>query len=150
MTSEILIIALIISIIFFEITDLTPGGLLVPGLMVIYINNPIRMVYTLIIAIVSFFIVKFLSRKLIIFGKRRLALLIIISLLLNFLVNLIIGIALWDFSSSVLFLVGYSVSGIIANNMFKQGIVKTSLSLGIVVGLTELVILLLVNLGVLL
>ena len=150
MTSEILIIALIISIIFFEITDLTPGGLLVPGLMVIYINNPIRMVYTLAIAILSFFIVKLLSKKLIIFGKRRLALLIIISLLLNFLVNLIIGIALWDFSSSVLFLVGYSVSGIIANNMFKQGVVKTSLSLGIVVGLTELVILLLVNLGVLL
>jgi len=150
MTSEILVIALIISIIFFELTDLTPGGILVPGLMVLYVSSPLRMVYTLIIAIVTYLIVKLLSKKFIIFGKRRFALMIIISLALNMLINLIFGLALMDFSSSVITLVGYSVAGIIANNMNKQGIIKTSLSLAIVVGLTELVILLLVNTGILL
>ena len=150
MTSEILIIAFIISIIFFELTDLTPGGLLVPGLFVLYINSPLRLVYTLAIAILSFFIVNLLSKKLIIFGKRRFALFIIISIILNIVINLILGITILDFSSNVLNLVGYSVAGIIANNMFKQGIVKTTLSLGIVVGITELIVILLVNLGVVL
>lgn len=150
MTSEVLIIALIVSIIFFELTNLTPGGIIVPGLMVLYITSPLRIVYTLAIAIVSFFIVKWMSKRFIIFGKRRFVLLIIISFLLNLIINLIFGIAIWDFSSSAIYLVGYSVAGIIANNMYKQGVIKTTLSLGIVIGITELIILLLVNTGVLL
>ena len=149
MTSEVLIIALIVSIIFFELTNLTPGGIIVPGLMVLYITSPLRMLYTLLIAIVSYFIVRLLSKRFIIFGKRRFVLLIIISLLLNLVVNLIFGIVAWDFSNSAIYLVGYSVAGIIANNMHKQGVIKTTISLGIVIGITELIILLLVNTGIL-
>ena len=69
MTSEVLIIALIVSIIFFQLTNLTPGGIIVPGLMVLYITSPLRMVYTLAIAIASFYIVRLLSKRFIIFNQ---------------------------------------------------------------------------------
>ncbi len=147
--SDILILGLLISIIFYELTDLTPGGIIVPGLMVMYISSPLRMFYTLAIAIASYYIVKLLSKHFLIFGKRRFVLLIIVSLALHFLFNLVLGLFFQDFTVTVINVVGYTVAGIIANNMYKQGVVKTSLSLAVVVCLVELAILLLTAVKVL-
>ncbi len=147
--AEILILGVLISILFYELTDLSPGGIIVPGLMVMYISNPIRMLYTLGVAIASYYLVKLLSMRFIIFGKRRFVLLILVSFVLHIILNLIFGLFVQDFGGTVVALVGYTVAGIIAGNMYKQGVIKTSLSLGIVVGILELSVLLLTTLGVL-
>lgn len=146
--AELLILGVLVSIVFYELTDITPGGLIVPGLMVAYIGQPLRMVYTLMVAIAAYYIVKLMSRKLLIFGKRRFVLLIVLSLGMHITFNLIFGAFLLNFGAIAISLVGYTVSGIIANNMFKQGVVKTSVSLAIVVGIVELVVVLLCVLGV--
>jgi hypothetical protein len=67
--AELLILGVLVSIVFYELTDITPGGLIVPGLMVAYIGQPLRMVYTLMVAIAAYYIVKLLSRRFLIFGK---------------------------------------------------------------------------------
>ena len=108
------------------------------------------MVYTLLIAIASYYIVKLLSRRFLIFGKRRFVLLITISIVLHVIFNLLFGAFTLNFGAIAISLVGYTVSGIIANNMFKQGVVKTSLSLGIVVCIVELIVILLSVAGVML
>ena len=146
--AEILILGVLIAIVFYELTELTPGGLVVPGLMVIYIGQPLRMVYTVAVAIAAYFIVKLLSRRFLIFGKRRFALLIIVSFVLHFAFNLILGLFLENLTQAAISFVGYTCAGIIANNINKQGVVKTTLSLVIVVGILELVIVLLAALGV--
>lgn len=146
--AELLILGVLVSIVFYELTDITPGGLIVPGLMVAYIGQPLRMVYTLMVAIAAYYIVKLMSRKLLIFGKRRFVLLILLSLGMHITFNLIFGAFSLCFGTIAISLVGYTVSGIIANNMFKQGVVKTSVSLAIVVGIVELVVVLLSVLGV--
>ena len=46
---NIVLLGVIISIIFFEITNISPGGIIVPGLMALYIKQPERMLYTIIV-----------------------------------------------------------------------------------------------------
>ena len=146
--AELLILGVIVSIVFYELTDIAPGGLVVPGLMVAYIGQPLRMVYTLLVAIAAYYLVKLLSRRFLIFGKRRFVLLIIISFVLHVAFNLLIGAFSLNLTSIAISLVGYTVSGIIANNMFKQGVVKTSLSLAIVVCVIQLIVMFLSSTGV--
>ena len=146
--AEILVLGVLISIVFYELTDLSPGGIIVPGLMVLYISNPWRMFYTLAVAIGAYYIVKLLSLRFIIFGKRRFALLIVFSFLLRVIITAIAGGIVHEFSSPVISIIGYTVPGIIASNMQKQGVVKTSLSLAIVVGILELCVVVLTTTGV--
>ncbi len=148
--SEILLLGIIVSIIFYELTDISPGGIIVPGLMVVYITQPMRIIYTLVVAVVAQLLVSLLSKKIIIFGKRRFVLHIIVSFLLHLVINLIFGLFAKDFTVVALSLVGYTVSGIIANNIHKQGAIKTVASTVIVTGFLELLILLLSLVGVVL
>ena len=148
--SEILILGIIVSIVLYELTDISPGGIIVPGLMVVYITQPIRIIYTLVVAVLAHLLVELLSKKIIIFGKRRFVLHIVASFVLHLVINLILGLFVKDFTVVALSLVGYTVSGIIANNIHKQGAVKTVASTVIVTAFLELVILLLSLFGVVL
>lgn len=135
--TNIIIIGLLISIIFYEITDISPGGIIVPGLMVLYFNQVDRMIYTVVIAIISYLVVKWASRYFIIFGRRRFVLLIVISLVINFVLQLLLK----SFSISMLnvSIIGYTIAGLIANDFYKQGVKKTLPALVIVVGIVELI-----------
>lgn len=146
--TEILVLGVLVAIIFYELTDITPGGIIVPGLMVAYINQPLRMIYTVVVAIVAFLLVKLFSRRLLIFGKRRFVLLILVSLILNVLVNLFLGLFMDNLTLASLSIVGYTVAGIMANNMYKQGVVRTVSSLAITVGVIELLVILFMTWGI--
>ena len=135
---EILILGIIISIIFYEMTDITPGGIIVPGIMVLYINQIDRIIYTFIISLVTYFIVTLLSKHIIVFGKRKFALMIIISLLINLLFGY--GVKIFTINMLDFAIIGYIVPGLIANEMSKQGPLKTALGLTIVVSLLQLVL----------
>lgn len=138
---EIIFLGIIISIIYYELTDISPGGIIVPGVMVFYINQPERMLYTVLIAVVTYYIIKLLSHYLIIFGKRKYSLTLLVAIILNLVFIKIIGLLpfLMDVS-----LIGYIIPGIISNDFSKQGITKTVFSLGIVVIILKLIMLMLV------
>lgn len=135
---KIIILCVLLSLLFYELTDITPGGIIVPGLLLCYISAPIRIVYTIIISIITFLLVKFLSNRLAIYGKRRFALMILVSFGINIIVNLILGAFFPSANNLLLNLVGYTACGIIASNYFRQGIVKTSLSMIAVMGIAFL------------
>lgn len=145
MTLNVIILGVMISIIFYEITKISPGGIIVPGLLVVYITQIDRIIYTIIIAIVTYLIVKLLSKYLVIFGKRRFVLMIIISIFLSFILDLIMN----SFSSSFLSvsIIGYTIAGIIANETYKQGIKRTIPSLVIVVAIIELLVIIINQVG---
>lgn len=142
----ILVIGILISIIFYELTDISPGGIIVPGLLVTYINSIERVVFTVIIALLTYLIVKFLSKYVLVFGKRRFALMIIISIFLSIIFELITH-ALSGYLLSVS-IVGYTIAGLIANDFYKQGVKKTLPSLAICVCLLELIVIIGYQLGV--
>ena len=134
---NIVLLGVIISIIFFEITDISPGGIIVPGLMVLYIQEPERMVYTVIVAVITYYVVKLLSKYLIIFGKRRFVVMIFVSILINFLLNMI-----------NISIIGYTIAGLIANDIHKQGIRRTIPALAICITIIELISIIIFQLGV--
>lgn len=142
----ILVIGILISIIFYELTDVSPGGIIVPGLLVTYINSIERVVFTVIIAFLTFLIVKLLSKYVLVFGKRRFALMIIVSIFLSIIFELITH-ALSGYLLSVS-IVGYTIAGLIANDFYKQGVKKTLPALAICVCLLELIVIIGYQLGV--
>lgn len=141
----ILVIGILISIIFYELTDVSPGGIIVPGLLVTYINSIERVIFTVIIAFLTFLIVKLLSKYVLVFGKRRFALMIIVSIFLSIIFELITH-ALSGYLLSVS-IVGYTIAGLIANDFYKQGVKKTLPALAICVCLLELIVIIGYQLG---
>lgn len=142
---SILIIGILVSIIFYELTDISPGGIIVPGLLVMYTSSIERIIYTVIIALITYLIVKFLSKYILVFGKRRFVLMILVSIILNFIIELIMkGLSVSMLSISI---VGYTIAGLIANDFYKQGVKKTLPALTICVCLLGLIVIIGYQLG---
>lgn len=142
---SILIIGILISIIFYELTDISPGGIIVPGIMVMYFNSIERIVYTLIIAFITYLIVKLLSKHILVFGKRRFVLMIVISIILNILVSLIMNALSVNLLS--ISIIGYTIAGLIANDFYKQGVKKTLPAFAICLCVIELIVIIGYQLG---
>ena len=143
---NIVILGVILSIVFFEITNISPGGIIVPGLLVAYINQPERIVYTVIVSIITYLLVKILSRYVLVYGKRKFALMIIVSVVVNLILELLIHAT--SFSLINVAIIGYTIPGIIANDIYKQGIVKTIPSLVIVTLILELIVIISNSIGI--
>ena len=136
--NELAVLALLISLLFTEFTNLLPGGIIVPFYFVLYLDDPVKILATVISALIAMFAVKFLSRYTILYGRRKFALYLIIGILEKILFTYLY------FGNSYLFYnlsmtIGYLVPGILGREMEKQGIVKTLGSLTIVVLLIKLV-----------
>ena len=110
------------------------------------VNSIERVVFTVIIAFLTFLIVKLLSKYVLVFGKRRFALMIIVSIFLSIIFELITH-ALSGYLLSVS-IVGYTIAGLIANDFYKQGVKKTLPALAICVCLLELIVIIGYQLGV--
>ncbi len=130
MTFETLFIGLIIAVIYVEIMDVYPGGIIVPGYVALYLDQPLRVLATILIALLSLYTYKILSRYLILFGKRRFVMIV----LLGGLWAQIWFLLLPQFFTDPLGLraIGWIIPGLLANNLEKQKIVPTLASMFIV------------------
>lgn len=135
MYHEIVLAGVAISLIFSELTGLSPAGLVVPGYIALSLQTPQRVVYTLALAFAAWGIAKFLARFMILYGRRRFAVLILLAFVVDLAVNAM-GILSYDPG-----MIGVLVPGIIAQEMEKQGVAKSMLSLGVVVGILVLLML---------
>ncbi len=135
---EIILLGLIIGIIFYEFTGISPGGLVVPGMIAYYIYNPSRIIMTLVIGIITYLIVKIISNHVIIYGKRKFVVHILLAIVLSIIFELIGR----QFSIPFLTIpmIGFIIPGIISNEMNKQGFFKTFLGLSFVSGIIALVV----------
>lgn len=117
-------IGLVVSLLYAEIFGAAPGGIIVPGYLALGIDDPVMMSLTLAISLLTFFVVRVLSTVMIIYGRRRTVLMILISFLLGSLVRtgLGVGTPIGPFQIDV---IGYIVPGLIAIWMDRQGIVVT-------------------------
>lgn len=53
MYHEIVLIGVAVSLLFTELTGFSPAGLIVPGYIVLCLQTPVRIVYTLVIALLA-------------------------------------------------------------------------------------------------
>ncbi len=119
-----------IGFLFFEITGLTAGGIIVPGYIALFINEPLRILVTLVISIITYAIVNYTSRFLVLFGKRR----FLMMVLTGFLIRTVFDNFHIYFPETGIELhaIGYIIPGLIANEFSRQGVVKTVLAMAVV------------------
>ena len=135
MFHEIVLVGVAVSLLFSELTGLSPAGLVVPGYIALSLQTPQRVLYTLLIAMLAWGAARLLERWMILYGRRRFAVLILLSFLINELI-LWVGVLPYDPG-----MIGVLVPGIIANEVDKQGLLKSLLSLAVVVGILVLLML---------
>ena len=133
MYHEIVVAGVAISLIFAELTGLSPAGLIVPGYIALSMQTPRRVVYTLAVAVAAWGCARLLSRWMILYGRRRFAVLVLLAFAIDTAVSSL-GLLPYDPG-----LIGVLVPGIMAQEMEKQGMVKSLLSLAVVVGILELI-----------
>lgn len=134
MIYETLFIGLIVAIIYVEIMDIYPGGIIVPAYVALYLDQPLRVLVTILIAFLSLFTFRVLSRFLILFGKRRFVMFVLLGAL---------WAQLWFvllphlFSDPIgLRAIGWLIPGLLANNLERQRLIPTLASLFIVSTIT--------------
>ncbi|MEN8122303.1 MAG: poly-gamma-glutamate biosynthesis protein PgsC [Bacteroidota bacterium] len=134
MITEIFLIGLVAGFLFYELTGISPGGVIGPAYFALFVLQPGKIAMTIILSLIVYLIIKYLSSYLVIYGRRKL----LLALLLSFLFKLIIDLYLQPLSMVKLDLqsIGYIIPGLVANEMTRQKIAPTLLSLGIVTILT--------------
>lgn len=117
-------IGVVTSLIYYEITEISPGGLISPMYLVLFIDQPKRILGTVLIAVIICFMLKFIGKYLPIYGKRRFAIAVVLGIVLKLLIS---GVAVGSYTA-----IGSIIPGLIAFECDKQGVTSTCLSLFIV------------------
>ncbi len=116
-------IGLVVSLIFSELFGLAAGGLVVPGYFALYLTKPVDVAMTIAAGLLAYTVVAFLSRFLIIYGKRRTVLMILAGYLLGAATRLLLGglpAGIVDVE-----VIGYIIPGLIAIWLDRQGLIET-------------------------
>jgi poly-gamma-glutamate biosynthesis protein PgsC/CapC len=130
MILQLFIIGLVVGFIFYEITGISPGGVIAPAYFALFIYEPDRIIMTIIIALIVYVIIRILSTHLILYGRRKFLMAVLLSFFLKLLIDSVIQPM--DMMKLDLQSIGYIIPGLIANEMGRQKITSTLLSLGIV------------------
>ena len=132
-------IGMVLSLFLTETLGVTAGGIIVPGYIAMNLESPERLIITFGISIITFLIIKSLSQFIMVYGKRRLVLALLIGFLLGYLTrsenNLVSSLSELDFV-----VIGNIIPGLIANWMDRQGVLRTICTVLITAGITKLFI----------
>ncbi|MCK4414113.1 MAG: poly-gamma-glutamate biosynthesis protein PgsC [Candidatus Eisenbacteria sp.] len=134
-------LGLIISLFFSEKLGLTASGLVVPGYIAVYLNQPVMVLLTLLVGIVTMLILRVIGRFVLLYGRRTLVLCVIIGFLLAQASELLRGVLSPSMALPASPVIGYIIGGLLGYWMVRQGIVETT---GTVIASSFLVRLLLV------
>jgi poly-gamma-glutamate biosynthesis protein PgsC/CapC len=138
MVYETFFIGLILAVFYVELMDIYPGGIIVPAYIALYIDQPLQVLATVLIALLSLLTYKLLSRFFILFGRRRFVMLLLLGALWGQLLFLIIPHV---FAGAMeLRMIGWVIPGLLANNCEKQRLFATLASLFTVSVLTYFVV----------
>ena len=123
-------IGLCVSLLFSELFGLAAGGMVVPGYIAVFLDRPADIALTLLAAIITYFIVHLLSTFIIVYGRRRTVMMILVGYIVRMLFDFIpfealgsIGVlASGEPSFSV---IGFIIPGLIAIWIDRQGMIET-------------------------
>jgi len=132
-------IGMVLSLFLTETLGVTAGGIIVPGYIAMNLDSPSRLIITFGISIITFLIIKVLSNFILIYGKRRLVMALLLGFILGYFTrsenNILSGLMETDF-----IVIGNIIPGLIANWMDRQGVLRTIFTVLITAGVTKLFI----------
>ncbi len=134
MVVETLLVGLLLALLWAEVTDVSPGGLIVAGYFALYLDRPLRVAATLAVALLTLALARLLARRLVLFGRRRFVLMVLAGAVLS---------QAWLVAAPGLFaapvelrVIGWVVPGILASSLARQKPLPTLASLAAVSALT--------------
>ena len=141
-------IGMVLSLLATETLGVTAGGIIVPGYIAMNLDSPSRLIITFGISIITFLIIKVLSNFILIYGKRRLVLALLLGFLLGYITRLDNNL-LSDLTNIDFMVIGNIIPGLIANWMDRQGVLRTNCTVLITASVTKLLIMSLIAFNIL-
>jgi len=121
-------VGLIVSLVVTEVLGLSVGGMIVPGYIALSLHQPIAVAMTVLAAVATWWVVRFISQHAIVFGRRR----VVITILVGFAIGMTIRtIAEMTLVSGVpetmtpMVMIGFIIPGLIALWFERQGFIET-------------------------
>jgi gamma-polyglutamate biosynthesis protein CapC len=117
-------IGLVLSLLFTEMFGIAAGGMIVPGYLALNLTRPLDVLLTIAGGIATFVVVHTLSSFMILYGRRRSVLMIIVGYLIAMLVRWATG-NYAHMHGTELQMIGFIIPGLIAIWLDRQGVVET-------------------------
>ena len=136
--NELAIISVLTSLIFAELTGISPGGVIVPFYFCLYLDQPLPVVATILSSCLCVGLLRLLSNVTILYGRRRFAMYLVTGILLKLLFTFLYtgpGYSFFHLSMTI----GHLVPGILGSNMERQGMLRTLAALACTVLMIHLV-----------
>ena len=130
-------LSVIFSFLTTELTGILTGGMISAGYLCYWIGEPLRILSTLLMSILIALLLRLSRHFLIIYGRRRFMLSILLSIFGVFIIE-----KSYFYLSSFSFdmrIIGYIIPGLIASDMEKQGIIRTLAALSAVTLVVKLI-----------
>jgi poly-gamma-glutamate biosynthesis protein PgsC/CapC len=124
---ETFIVGILLALLYVEILEIYPGGIVVPAYVALHLDHPERVLATVAVSLLSLYTYRVLARYLIVFGKRRFALLVLLGALWSQITVLLLPELIP--AGTDIQIIGWIVPGLLANNLEKQRLVPTLASL---------------------
>lgn len=137
-------IGLAVSLIFSESFGIAAGGMVVPGYFALYMTRPVEALLTLAVGFATFGIVHALSAIVIVYGRRRTVLMILVAYLLGMGLRAAMPSIVGE-GNEVIRVIGFIIPGLVAIWLDRQGVVETTSSLVTASVAVRLVLILLVG-----
>jgi len=138
MLRESIGLSIILGFLASEFLGVSAGGLVSPGYLAFFIEQPLRILSTVILSAIIYLLVGLMQRFMIIFGRRRFMAAVLMSLAGTWIFE-----QLFFYANSIgqdMRIIGYIVPGLIANDMLRQGPVKTIAMLLLVTAVVRLIL----------
>ena len=137
-------LSVLLSFGLYEAFGLLSGGMVSAGYLCLFLEQPLRIVTTLLLAVIVYLLTRLVSRFVILYGRRRFMLTIVLSLIFAWVIEqFLLGIALIPQDIRI---IGHVVPGLIANDMYKQGVWRTMFGVLLVAAFARLLLMLVTGL----
>lgn len=118
MNETIIVLGVILSIVFYEIYEMSPGGMIVSGYFALFSNDYKRMIITVLVSLAVLGIGKLLEKHIILYGRRKFAIYVILTFVLKIFIRELDVTVGGD-------VIGILIPAILAQDIDKNSIGKT-------------------------
>ena len=129
-TSIAIGVGLAISILLTELFGLAAGGMVTPGYLALHLDQPLVVANTLVAAALTWLIVRGLSQWIIVYGRRRTALMILVGFAVGVMMRAvgesIAAQSPGSYAPGDLSVIGFIIPGLIAIWIERQGFLQTN------------------------
>ena len=118
-------IGLLVSLAVTEVFGMTAGGMIVPGYFAVSAHQPLSLLVTLLVALATFGLAKLISQHMIVYGRRRIVLALLLGFLLGSLARVMCASCFVSELGAPMSVIGFIIPGLIALWFDRQGVLGT-------------------------